>query len=91
MPRKSPYSIVLTEDEKGELQYRSNKYTLPYYEVVRAKMILMAAQGMTNDHIARALSTRREVVSLWRKRFFEQRLPGLEEHPRPGRPRDFPP
>jgi hypothetical protein len=33
------------------------------------------------------LDTRREVVSLWRKRFFTERLAGLEEHPRPGRPR----
>ena len=91
MPRESPYSIVLSKDEELELQRRSTRYTLPYYEVVRAKMILMAAQGMANDDIARALATRREVVSLWRKRFFEQRLPGLEERPRPGRPRAFSP
>jgi hypothetical protein len=31
------------------------------------------------------------VVSLWRKRFFADRLAGLEEHARPGRPRIFPP
>jgi hypothetical protein len=30
-------------------------------------------------------------VSLWRKRFFEQRVAGLEDHARPGRPRAFPP
>lgn len=91
MPRKSPYPIVLTQDEKRELQRRATKYTLPYFEVLRAKMILMAAQGMTNDDIAQALATRREVVSQWRKRFFEERLPGLQERPRPGRPRTFPP
>jgi len=91
MPRKSPYSIVLTKDEERELQRRSAKYTLPYFEVLRAKMILMAAQGMANDDIARALATRREVVSQWRKRFFEKRLLGLEEHSRPGRPRGFSP
>lgn len=91
MPRKSPYSIVLTKDEERELQRRAAKYTLPYFEVLRAKMILMAAQGMANDDIARALATRREVVSQWRKRFFEKRLLGLEEHSRPGRPRIFPP
>ena len=91
MPRKSPYDIVLTEAEKQELQRRATKYTLPYFEVLRAKMILMAAQGMANDDIARALATRREVVSQWRKRFFEQRLPGLEERPRQGRPRAFSP
>ena len=39
----------------------------------------------------RSLDTRREVVSLWRKRFFGHRLTGLEELPRPGRLRAFPP
>jgi transposase len=64
---------------------------LPYFEVVRAKMILMAAEGMDNDEIATRLDTRREVVSQWRKRFFKDRLAGLDERDRPGRPRAFPP
>jgi len=54
-------------------------------------MTLYAAQGWSNDEIAASLDTRREVVSLWRKRFFTDRLAGLEEHARPGRPRTFPP
>ncbi len=54
-------------------------------------MILMAADGMDNDQIGARLDTRREVVSLWRKRFFEERMAGLEERARPGRPRVFPP
>lgn len=91
MPRSSPYSIVLTPEEEQELQRRVAKYTLPYYQVVRAKMILLAAQGWRNDQIAARLDVRREVVSQWRKRFFDQRLAGLEECPRPGRPRGFPP
>jgi transposase len=54
-------------------------------------MVLMAADGLSNDQIAARLDARREVVSLWRKRFFEERLAGLEERSRPGRPRVFPP
>jgi hypothetical protein len=91
MPRKSPYKINLSHSEQVELHKRSIKYTLPYFMVTRAKMILLAAQGIDNDEIATRLDTRREIVSLWRKRFFEQRLAGLEERPRPGRPRFFPP
>jgi hypothetical protein len=91
MPRSSPYVIHLSAEEAQELSRRAAKYTLPYFEVQRAKMILMAAQGMGNDAIAARLDTRREVVSLWRKRFFKDRLAGLEERARPGRPWAFPP
>lgn len=91
MPRSSPYTIVLSPREEYELRRRAAKYTLPYFEVVRAKMILLAAEGLANDRIAARLDTRREVVSMWRKRFFDQRLAGLEERSRPGRPRTFPP
>jgi len=91
MPRKSPFSIKLSRAERRELRRRAAKYTLPYFIVVRAKMILLAAQGRSNDQIAHVLHTRREVVCLWRKRFFEDRLAGLEERSRPGRPRAFPP
>jgi len=54
-------------------------------------MILYAAEGLSNDEIAQRLDARREVVCLWRKRFFKERLAGLEERSRPGRPRSFPP
>ncbi len=91
MPRASPYIIVLASEEERALQRRATRYTLPYYQVNRAKMILLAADGLRNDQIAARLDVRREVVSQWRKRFFDERLAGLEERPRPGRPRDFPP
>jgi len=54
-------------------------------------VVLLAAGGLRNDQIAQRLNTRREVVSNWRKRFFEQRLDGLEERERAGRRRLFPP
>jgi hypothetical protein len=90
MPRKSPYHIELSANEAAELNRRAVRYTLPYFEVVRAKMILMAALGIDNDEIAARLDTRREVVSQWRKRFFTDRLAGLDERARPGRPRQSP-
>jgi len=91
MPRTSPFRITLSVDEEQELTTRARRYTLPYFPVQRAKMILLAAEGFDNDEIARRLETRREVVCQWRKRFYEKRLAGLEERPRPGRPRVFPP
>jgi transposase len=91
MPRKSPFILVLTEDQRHELEDRARRYTLPYCEVVRARIVLMAAEGLDNDEIARCLDTRREIVSKWRKRFFEQGLPGLDEVARGGRPPVFSP
>ena len=91
MPRTSPYALHLSSAEKAELLRRSGKYTLPYFQVQRAKMILLAAEGFNNDEIAARLDTRREVVGRWRKRFFVDRLRGLEEQARPGRPRTFSP
>lgn len=91
MPRRSPYTITLTDKEERELLEMSRKYTLPYFLVQRTQMILLAAEGLQNKEIAAQLRTRREVVSQWRKRFFYKRLEGLEDRDRPGRPRAFPP
>lgn len=91
MPRKSPYVLALTSEQRQELEARSRRYTLPYRDVVRARIVLMAAEGLDNDEIAARLDTRREIVSKWRKRFFEDGIAGLEERPRGGRPPVFSP
>jgi hypothetical protein len=91
LPRKSPFAIELSVEERRSLEAHARRYTLPYRDVVRAKIVLMAAQGVDNDEIALRLDTRREIVSKWRKRFFEERLAGLAERPRRGRPGVFSP
>jgi hypothetical protein len=91
MPRHSPYTIVLSRAERQTLESRARQYTLPYFQVLRALIVLSAAEGRSNDQIAAALSIGRDVVSLWRKRFFHERLAGLDERPRSGRPRALPP
>lgn len=91
VPRTSPYAIILSKSEKTALLKMARKYTSSYCQVVRAKVILMAAQGLRNDQIAARVSLPRQIVSKWRKRFFEQRLEGLDNLPRSGRPPGFPP
>lgn len=91
MPRNSPYVITLSQDERQALEHLARQYTSPYRDVVRAKLILYAAEGLSNDVIASRLDLPRQIVSKWRKRFFELRLPGLEERPRGGRPSRFSP
>jgi transposase len=91
MPRASPYRIVLTEEERRHLEAAAHRYTAPYREVVRARIVLYAAEGLGNDEIAARLGTPRQVVSKWRKRFCNQRLAGPGDLPRGGRPPAFPP
>ena len=91
MPRQSPYVVHLTAEERRELEGMAHRYTSPYCDVVRARIILMAAEGLSNDLIAARLDTPRQIVSKWRKRFFYQRVAGLEEEPRGGRPARFSP
>jgi|SRR3974390_2955872 len=86
MPQESPYTIHLSHAEKSVLETKARQYTSPYCSVIRAKIVLLAAQGRRNDQIAASLSVPRQIVSKWRKRFFEERLAGLENEPRTGRP-----
>jgi len=91
MPRKSPYTIKLTRKERVELMERSRQYTSIFRQVIRAKIVLLASKGLSNDAIAARLDTPRQIVSKWRQRFCIQRLSGLEEQPRGGRPARFSP
>ena len=91
MPRKSPFRIQLTAEERRELESAAHQYTSPYCDVVRARIILMAADGLSNDRIAARLDTPRQIVSKWRKRFALARLPGLEGQLRGGRQARFSP
>lgn len=91
MPRKSPYRVKLSPRVKATLAAMARKYTSPYRDVIRARIVLYAAQGLSNDEIAQRLDTPRQIVSKWRKRFFEEGLAGLEERSRVGRPARFSP
>lgn len=91
MPRKSPFSIYLEDEERTDLEVRARRYTSSYRDVIRAKIVLYAAQGLENKEIAARLDTSPQIVSKWRKRFFERRFEGLDEAPRHGRPGSFSP
>jgi transposase len=86
MPRKSPFEIVLTDEERDYLVFLSRKYTAPFKDVVRARVILFAADGIENEEIGEKLNLPRKTVSKWRKRFFYKRRQGLVDKPRTGRP-----
>jgi len=81
MPRKSPYVILLREDEQQHLDHLAHSYTSPYRDVVRAKLVLLAAQGLDNDEIGQRLDLDRQIVS---KQLDLAPRPGLRRQGRPG-------
>jgi len=91
VPRTSRYRIELGADERIELERRAHTPTLPFRVVQRARLILYAAEGVQDKDIAVRVDCHPEVVSKWRRRFCEQRIEGLKDRPRAGRPRRFPP
>jgi transposase-like protein len=91
MARNSPYRIELSAGARKTLEAVAGKYSSPYRDVVRAKVVLYAAQGLSNEAIAARIDLPRQIVSKWRKRFYEDGLPGLQERPRHGRPPVFSP
>src|ERR671924_29747 len=91
MPRRSPFDVSLSSEERHSLESIARKYTSPYCDVIRAKIILLADEGLGNDVIAARLDTPRQIVSKWRRRFALARLPGLEAQPRGGRKARFSP
>jgi len=91
MPRKSPFDVSLSTEERLALESMARRYTSPYCDVVRARIVLLASQGLSNDVISARLDTPRQIVSKWRKRFCLTRLPGLEAQPRGGRKARFSP
>jgi len=70
----------------------SRPFDTAYRLVLRAQIVLKAAEGLQNQAIAAALHTEPDTVSLWRRRFQVHRLAGIEKDaPRPGRKPEIPP
>jgi transposase-like protein len=91
MGRPPRYRIVLSDEERVVLERRARAEKLPFQDVQRARIVLYAAEGVHDTEIAAKLDTSPGLVGRWRRRFAEQRLEGLRDKPRAGRPRRFPP
>ena len=91
MARPPRHRIELSESERAELVSVARAEKRPWQEVQRARIVLYAAEGLHDTEIASRFDTTAGVVGKWRRRFAEQRLDGLKDKPRAGRPRRFPP
>jgi transposase len=85
----SPFVIILSDEERLELTRRVRAGRRPHRDVIRARIVLAAAHGLTNAGIAADLGLHVDTVRKWRRRFFQKRLAGLADLPRPGRPPMF--
>jgi len=81
--------IELTEEEREVLARRVRATTTPSRDVLRARIVLRAAQGRRNDQIAPQMGVSTAVVSRWRTRFARHGMAGLQDAPRSGRPEQY--
>lgn len=89
MSRRSPFVVRVSADMRAVLELRAGAYQRSHSQVVRARIVLLAADGLSNTLIAQRVGVCVDVVSRWRKRFVAEGLAGLKDRPRSGRPRVF--
>ena len=87
--RRAETVIELSQAERTELEATVRTRTAPQREVQRARLVLLASEGMSNTTIAREVGLSRSRVVAWRQRFARDRLPGLKDVPRPGKPKRY--
>ena len=82
-------AIVLAADEREELQRYVRRATISQHLAVRARIVLLCADGLLNQEVAALVGVGANTVGTWRKRFAERRLNGIVDLDRPGGPRKF--
>ncbi|MCE5217845.1 helix-turn-helix domain-containing protein [bacterium] len=86
MPGPRAVLILLSETDRGHLEKTVHQQTAPQ-KVLRSRILMFAAEGLSNALIAAHLHCGRATVVRWRGRFAQSGLAGLADEPRPGRPR----
>jgi transposase len=87
MPNPVAVAIELSVEEREQLEAWTRRRSSAQALAQRSRIVLLAAEGLRNTEIAERLGTHRSVAARWRLRFARQRLEGLLDEPRPGRPR----
>src|SRR5215211_7083298 len=87
MPANVAVAIEVSDAERAQLEAWTRRRTSAQALAQRARIVLLAAEGLKNTEIAQRLGVSRNMVTTWRSRFAAHRLDGLLDEPRPGRPR----
>ena len=91
VPAARARQIVLAACDRHRLKRLERSQTAPYRQVLRAKIVLLAARGVSNATIAARLGVAVDTARKWRGRFAAQGMAGLADRKRPGRPPRFTP
>ncbi len=98
MPSPTPPPVDLTPAEQEGLDALVRRHTAPQQVATRARIVLLAAEGLNNSQIARHLGLDVDTVRLWRQRWLAVQgvdladlsiAERLTDAPRPGRPADI--
>jgi hypothetical protein len=76
--------LILTEDERQELQQMTQSRTLPAGDVMRSRMVLLLADGASYQKVQDLLDTTAPTIARWKERFLKHRIAGLMEERHPG-------
>ena len=79
--------LVLSDEERSYLERQVRRRRVARSISDRCRMILRCADGLTNKAVAAELGVHEHTVGKWRRRFLKERIEGLSDEPRPGRPR----
>jgi transposase len=85
----SPHVVLPGAADRAVLESAARRSSAPHRLVMRARIVLLAADGLPNCVIAARLGVCDDTVRKWRRRYCQQGLDGMADAPRPGRPRKF--
>lgn len=85
----SPHVVMPGAADRAVLESAARRSSAPHRLVIRARIVLLAADGLPNCVIAARLGVCDDTVRKWRRRYCQQGLDGMADAPRPGRPRKF--
>ena len=88
-PGRKLMPLTLNPQQQNQLEGVAHSTTMPYGVVLRARMILACAEGLTNAAVSERIGASPQAVGKWRRRFLEAGIEGLHDQLRPGRPRTY--